>query len=564
MKDKNKDTTQVHGTSSRATDGERQLLAAEVNLLYENASIGLVATLVNSIILTFVLWPVAPSTLLVTWFVSLSLLTLVRYVSVVRYRNRSGAHLDPARWGHGFTVGAAFSGIIWGSAGLFLFPVSSVAHQAFIAFVLGGMVAGAVGTFSVMQRAFFAFALPAMLPVCVQFLLQGTDVHFAMGLMILLFTILMVGTSRRMHATTVSSLRLGFENTGLIERLAAEKGRVEGLNVELKSEIGQRRQAQAALERSHQELEKRVEERTAKVATANERLEREVRERRRAEEALRTSELKYRELVENLNDVIFSTDDKGTVTYISPVVESIMGYKPSEIVGRSFTKFLHKEDLPRMVKQFQRVISGHREPSEYRLIAKSGDPRWVRSSSRPVFEGNRLAGLQGVMTDITDQKQMEEARKETEEKYRLVSKNIPVVVYSALPDASSTNLFISGSMEDLTGYSGKDFIEIPDLFNKMLHPDDRDRVWEQVQEHRKDKSPLDAEYRIITKDRVTKWVKDRATPMLDEKGEIVRIDGFMEDVTERKQLQDALRHAHKMEAIGTLAGGIAHDYNNLL
>ncbi|MDY6989461.1 MAG: PAS domain-containing protein [Thermodesulfobacteriota bacterium] len=564
MKEENESTMEVNDGASPAIDAERQLLAAEVNLLYENAPTGLVATLVNSIILTFVLWGVTSPTFLVIWFACLFLLTAARYVLVLRYRNASGIHLDPAKWGHWFTMGAVFSGIIWGSAGVFLFPVASVAHQAFIAFVLGGMVAGAVGVFSVIKRVFFVFALPAMLPINVQFFMQGTDVHFAMGLMILLFTVLMVGTSRRMHTATVSSLKLGFENTNLIERLAGEKERIEGLNEDLTSEIAQRRQAQEALEKSHQELEQRVLERTAKLATANERLEKEVKDRRRAEEALRVSELQYRELVENLNDVIFSIDAKGVVTYISPVIESMMGYKPPEIMGRSFTEFMHPEDLPRMMKQFQKVLSGHTEPSEYRLMAASGEARWIRSSSRPVFEGNRVAGLRGVMTDVTDQKRIEEAGRETEEKYRLVSKNIPVVVYSALPDASSTTLFMSGRIKDLTGYSGEDFIESPGLFNNMFHPDDRDHVREKIEEHRRKKTHLDAEYRIITKDRVTKWVKDRATPILDENEEIVRIDGFMEDITERKQLEDQLRHAHKMEAIGTLAGGIAHDYNNLL
>jgi PAS domain S-box-containing protein len=133
-------------------------------------------------------------------------------------------------------------------------------------------------------------------------------------------------------------------------------------------------------------------------------------ERKRAEEALRESEEKYRDLVENINDVIYAVDQNGVPTYVSPVIESFIGYSPSEVIGRSFiTEFIHQEDLQRMRKSFQRILSGHLEANEYRVWTKSGEIRWVRTSSRPIFEGDRVVGVHGVLADITERKRAEEA-----------------------------------------------------------------------------------------------------------------------------------------------------------
>lgn len=136
-------------------------------------------------------------------------------------------------------------------------------------------------------------------------------------------------------------------------------------------------------------------------------------------------------------------------------------------------------------------------------------------------------------------RQAEEALKRSEEKYRLVSENIPVVVYSALPDELSTNMFVSGRIEELTGYTGAEFLENPELWSKIVHPDDRKYVWEEIEEHRREKSNLDVEYRIVTRDNTVKWIRDKATPAFDQNGQIIRIDGFMEDITEHKRDEEA-------------------------
>ncbi len=133
-----------------------------------------------------------------------------------------------------------------------------------------------------------------------------------------------------------------------------------------------------------------------------------VTKRKRAEEALRVSEEKYRDLVENINDIIYAIDESGIVTYVSPTIESISGYTASEIVGRSFLDFVYQEDMSDVVQFFQQDISGQAAPREYRMVAKAGDVRWARTSSRPFFEGDRIVGLRGTLTDITQSKKAEE------------------------------------------------------------------------------------------------------------------------------------------------------------
>lgn len=128
-----------------------------------------------------------------------------------------------------------------------------------------------------------------------------------------------------------------------------------------------------------------------------------------AQETVRESRERYRGLVEEINDIIFALDGKGAVIYISPVVERLGGYAPAEVIGRPFTDFIHPDDVAAVAQSFQKVVSGNPEPSECRMLTKSGEVRWLRSSSRAITEGDWVAGLRGVLTDITERKRAEEA-----------------------------------------------------------------------------------------------------------------------------------------------------------
>ncbi len=160
--------------------------------------------------------------------------------------------------------------------------------------------------------------------------------------------------------------------------------------------------------RLNQTLEERVRMRT-------ELLTREMAEHKLAQEALRKSEEKYRLLLENISDVVFSVDTTGRFTYISPVIEQIAGYKPEEVVGKHFSFFVDQNDIQMMMTDVAKLFSGEaRAPREFRAVDKNGSVHHVRTSGRLAVEDGQVVGITGLMIDVTERIRIEEERRRLE------------------------------------------------------------------------------------------------------------------------------------------------------
>jgi two-component system, cell cycle sensor histidine kinase and response regulator CckA len=146
-------------------------------------------------------------------------------------------------------------------------------------------------------------------------------------------------------------------------------------------------------------------------------------DKRQATEASVGSEPDLRLLIENLNDVICQTDLTGRIGYMSAVVERVLGYSVAEVVGQNVGSFIHPDDRGRLDAAFRSVAEGRLAPGEYRVRAKGGDYRWMRTSSRPVLRDGEVAGFTGIFTDVTEQRQADAALRESEERYRLLVQN---------------------------------------------------------------------------------------------------------------------------------------------
>lgn len=169
-----------------------------------------------------------------------------------------------------------------------------------------------------------------------------------------------------------------------------------------------RKRKEDSLQRHQEELERRVVERTSDLMATNARLEEEIDRRLEIEASLSESEEKYRSLVENINDMIFRLDGSGVFTYASPAVLRLFGFAPQELIGRSMLDFVLPEDS----QLLKGCLAGTREAGpnieEFRVYDNHRRVRWVQASSRPVQCDDRSRGIQGVITDITQKKLLEQ------------------------------------------------------------------------------------------------------------------------------------------------------------
>jgi hypothetical protein len=207
--------------------------AEQVRLLYTQAPAGFVATVLNAGIATFTLWQAVAHGTLLGWFGLLVVITLFRLILVWQYRRATLAANQVVHWRRLFIVGAGAAGFAWGVAGIVLFPYESIAHQVFLLFLLGGMAAGAVAVLSTVMTAFLAFFLPTLLPIIMQLLLHGGEIHTAMGLLALCFAGVLLLTARHLHASIAESLRLRDQNLDLIQHVSMAKEHAESTNRQL-------------------------------------------------------------------------------------------------------------------------------------------------------------------------------------------------------------------------------------------------------------------------------------------------------------------------------------------
>ncbi len=195
--------------------------------------------------------------------------------------------------------------------------------------------------------------------------------------------------------------------------------------------------------------------------------------RKKAEEALLKSEEKYRELVESINDIVFSLDSDGVVTYASPAVVRILGYLPEEVTGHRFTEYLHPSDIQEVMEGLallQKERNSKPFSVEWLVKTKVGDERWVRISLRTLWDGERYSGCTGTITDINEQRRAGEELREREALLQGIFRAAPVGIGIVQDRVLS---WVNAQVARMTGYSPE---ELAGRSARILYESDEEFV----------------------------------------------------------------------------------------
>ncbi len=308
----------------------------------------------------------------------------------------------------------------------------------------------------------------------------------------------------------------------------------------------------AEIEYLNEGLETHVANRTAELVAANAELEREVSERKLAQAGLAEQRSFLRQVIDLNPNFVFAKDRQGRFSLVNQAladayatsVESLLGKTVADLIPNATeAESFRDNDLDVIVTLTEQFV-----PEEVFTDSK-GEVRWLQTIKRPIVSADGTAQqMLGIATDITARKQAEQALRDSEERFRQIAENIREVFWITEPQ-HNTLLYISPAYEEVWGRTCSDLSEVSLMWQNTVHPEDHPSVLEAARKVQVG-GDYDLEYRIVRPDGNIRWVRDRAFSIADGSGNVYRVAGVLDDVTERKQALEQIKTSlHEKEVL---------------
>lgn len=312
---------------------------------------------------------------------------------------------------------------------------------------------------------------------------------------------------------------------------------------------------EAALRRAHDELEIRVQERTAELLQVNQALQLEIAERQRVEAQLRNTTTLQHAILDSANYTIISTTPDGIIQTFNAAAEQWLGYAAPEVVGKITPAIIH--DWDEIVKVAQELSSelgvtiepgfevfvakarrGHVDEREWSYIRKDGSRFPVLLSVTALRDGeNNLTGFLGIGSDISKRKATEEALRRSEHRYASLAQAAPVGIFRS--NTSGRCIFINEQACEIIGSSREEILD--EGWIQFLHPEDRQRVLTDWYQTVQKNLPFRSEYRFCDRNGRSTWVISQAVAEIESTGEITGYIGTITDISDRKRAEEELQ-----------------------
>jgi len=291
---------------------------------------------------------------------------------------------------------------------------------------------------------------------------------------------------------------------------------------------------------------------------------RDITARKLMEREFKESEQRFRSIAESSPMAVLMYQDDRWI-YVNPGAERISGYSVDELKNMNFWDIVHPDyrEIVRQRGQARQMGESAHTSYEFKIITKHGEEKWVYLTGGSIEWEGKHAGIITVI-DITPRKQMEQALKESEEKYRNILEDIEDGYYET--DKTGKLTFANKSLYRILGYPSKDLLgKSGRVFMDGESLEKVRQVFKRVYVTGEPEKGFDWE--MTRKDGSKRAIETSISLISDAEGRKVGFRGMVRDITDRKRMEELERqllHAQKLEAIGTLAGGIAHDFNNIL
>lgn len=291
-------------------------------------------------------------------------------------------------------------------------------------------------------------------------------------------------------------------------------------------------------------------------------ISRDITEHKRDEEALRESEDRFRAMFEQVAVGIAQVDFNGRFIRVNQKFCNITGYSHDELIKLAIWDITYPPDIAEEKVSVGMLISGEASTfsREKRYVRKDGSLIWVNLTAAIIYHNGKPVHMIGVTQDISKRKQAEEALKESEERFCQMAESINEIFYMTSRDWEQV-VYISPAYESIFGRSLESVYANPQSWREAIHPEDRERVSEAIKkEVGGDFSDRGTEFRIIRPDGTLRCLYSRSYPVLNEHGEVCRIAGIVEDITDKKQSEESVRLAlFSIERAADMAIWVAPD-----